>query len=37
MIEVEFECNQNKIMIQANIDESFQAVIDKYIQKSLIQ
>ena len=37
MIEVEFECNQNKIMIQANINESFQAVIDKYIQKSLIQ
>ena len=37
MIEVEFECNQNKIMIQANIYESFQAIIDKYIQKSLIQ
>ena len=37
MIEIEFEYKQNKIMIQAKSYESFQSVIDKYIQKSQIQ
>jgi hypothetical protein len=37
MIEIEFEYKQNKVMIQAKSYESFQSVIDKYIQKSQIQ
>ena len=37
MIQIEFEYKQNKVMIQAKSYESFQSVIDKYIQKSQIQ
>ena len=34
MIQIEFIFNQQKIIIQAKSDETFQAVIDRYIQKS---
>ena len=37
MIQIEFQLDQQKIIIQAKSDETFQAVIDRYIQKSQIQ
>ena len=37
MIQIEFEYNQDKVMIQAKSYEPFQSAIDKYIQKSQIQ
>ena len=36
MIDIEFNYNQVIISIQANLDESFQSVINKYMQKSLL-
>ena len=37
MIQIEFQLDQQKIIIQAKSDETFQSVIDRYIQKSQIQ
>ena len=37
MIQIEFEYNQVKVMIQAKSYEPFQSAIDRYIQKSQIQ
>jgi len=37
MIQIEFEYVQEKIIIQARLDETFQKVIDRFIQKSQIQ
>ena len=37
MIQIEFEYIQEKIIIQARLDETFQEVIDRFIQKSQIQ
>ena len=37
MIQIEFQLNQQKIIIQAKSDETFQSVIDRYIQKTQIQ
>jgi len=37
MIQIEFQLEQQKIIIQAKSDETFQAVIDRYIQKTQIQ
>jgi small GTP-binding protein len=37
MIQIEFQLDQQKIIIQAKSDETFQAVIDRYIQKTQIQ
>ena len=37
MIQIEFDFDQQKIIIQAKSNEKFQAVIDRYIQKSQIQ
>ena len=37
MIQIEFQLDQQTIIIQAKSDETFQAVIDRYIQKSQIQ
>ena len=34
MTEIEFDFNQKIIVIQANLDDSFQDVIKKYIQKA---
>ena len=34
MVEIEFDLNQTKTIIHSNLNESFQKVIDKYIQKS---
>ena len=36
MIEIEFDLNQSITIIQANLKDSFQIVIDKYLQKSLL-
>ncbi len=37
MIQIEFEYEQNKVMVQAKSYEPFQYAIDRYIQKSQIQ
>ena len=37
MIQIEFEYNQDKVIIQAKSYDSFQSIIDRYIQKSQIQ
>ena len=37
MIDVEFDCNQKIILIQAKLDDIFQNIINKYIQKSLLE
>ena len=37
MIQIEFQLDQQTIIIQAKSDETFQAVIDRYIQKTQIQ
>ena len=37
MVEVVFDLNQAITIIQANLDEPFQGVIDKFIQKTLIK
>ena len=37
MVEVEFDLNQAITVIQAKLDEPFQVVIDKFIQKTLIE
>lgn len=37
MIQIEFQLDQQIIIIQAKSDETFQAVIDRYIQKTQIQ
>ena len=37
MIQIEFQLDQQTIIIQAKSDETFQAVIDRYIQKAQIQ
>ena len=36
MIEVEFDYNQNVTVIQAKLDVPFQDIINKYLQKSLL-
>ena len=36
MVEVEFDCNQRIIAIQAKLDEPLKKVIDKYLQKTPI-
>ena len=36
MIEVEFDYNQNVAVIQAKLDVPFQDIINKYLQKSLL-
>ena len=36
MVEIEFDCNQQIIVIQAKLDEPFKNVINKYLQKSLL-
>jgi len=36
MIQIEFNCNQNLVVIQANLEDKFQDVINRYIQKSLL-
>ena len=35
MVEIEFDCNQQIIVIQAKLDEPFKNAINKYLQKSL--
>ena len=37
MIQIDFEYNQDKVMIQAKSYELFQSAIDRYIQKTQIQ
>ena len=37
MVEIEFDYNQRITVIQAKLDEPFQNLIDKFLQKSLIQ
>ena len=37
MVEIEFNFNQSLTNIQANLDEKFQDVINKYLQKSLLE
>ena len=36
MIEVGFDCNQQITVIQANLDEPFKNVINKFLQKTSI-
>ena len=36
MVDIEFNYNQVKTLIQARLDESFQDVINRFIQKSLL-
>ena len=36
MIQIEFNCNQDIVVIQANLADKFQDVINRYIQKSLL-
>ena len=36
MIQIEFDYNQHYVTIQANLNDKFKDVIDKYIQKSLL-
>ena len=36
MVEIEFDYNQQITVIQAELDELFQVVINKYLQKSLL-
>ena len=37
MVEIEFNFNQSLTNIQANLDEKFQDVINKYLQKSSLE
>jgi hypothetical protein len=37
MVEIEFDFNQVKTNIQAKLNDSFQYVINKFMQKSLLQ
>ena len=36
MVEIEFDLNQNKTIIQANMNDKFQVIINKYIDKALL-
>lgn len=36
MIEIEFDYNQNKILIQSEKNNKFEKAINKYLQKTLI-
>ena len=36
MLDIEFNLNQSIIIIQANLEESFHDVINKYLQKTLL-
>ena len=37
MVELEFECEQNKVIIQANLNDYFSTIIPKYYQKAEIE
>ena len=37
MVEIEFNFNQSLTNIQANLDSKFQDIINKYLQKSLLE
>ena len=37
MVELEFECDQNKVIIQANLNDYFSTIIPKYYQKAEIE
>ena len=36
MVEIEFDLNQKKTIIQANMNDKFQVIINKYIDKALL-
>ena len=36
MVEIEFDLNQESIVVQANLNDIFQVAIDSYIKKSLL-